>query len=154
MPDWKWVVFLIAPNNKLRDTVWNTKCKWEGPSSSKRTVSWASELSVVVGKEQQVDLLLVGHEVRDIIIIIIAFLGLHLLNLVDQLCQLTKTDWRGQHGMWGVCPQSLSPGRRVSSHIEAPVKIFRHLDKPTCPTLQHRELYSLRLYSFPQWKRI
>eukprot|EP00069_Balaena_mysticetus_P017478 bmy_10686T0 len=35
MPDWNWAgVVLIIPNNKLRDRAWNTKYKWEGPSSA------------------------------------------------------------------------------------------------------------------------
>lgn len=65
MPDWNWVGFvLIIPNNKLRDRAWNTKYKWEGPSSGK-WACWVWKLSAGVGKEQQVHRSEVGHEVRE-----------------------------------------------------------------------------------------
>ena len=75
MPHWNWRrwvrgagFLLIILNSKLRGAQ-NTKHKWEGPSSGK-WACWVSTLSVGIGKKQHVDHFEVGHEVRDIRVII------------------------------------------------------------------------------------
>lgn len=56
-------------NSKLRGAQ-NTKHEWEGPSSGKWGVLSLNTVSGGTGKEQQIDHFEVGHEVRDICVII------------------------------------------------------------------------------------